>query len=42
MSEYYDFGIINSTKFIVKNTAPGNKTIKIFGYPIGNGNSRIF
>lgn len=40
MSEYYNFGIKNSTKFIVKNIAPGNKTIKIFRYPILNGQTR--
>lgn len=29
-----------STKFIVRNTAPGNKRVRIFQYPIGNGLER--
>ena len=42
VSEYYDYGnkINLTTRFIVKNIAPGNKTIKIFHYPILNGQTR--
>lgn len=29
-----------STKFVVRNTAPGNKRVRIFQYPIINGQSR--
>jgi len=31
------FPRISNTKFIVRNIAPGNKTVKVFNYPILNG-----
>jgi len=38
--EQYTPGKNPSTKFIVRNIAPGNKRIRVLGYPIGNGLER--
>ena len=40
MAEMYFYGRSISTKFVVKNIASGNKTIRIFNYPILNGQTR--
>lgn len=37
---YTVFPKVSSTQFVVKNTAPNGKTVKIFNYPILNGSTR--
>lgn len=40
MGLFAGFGMKDNTSFIVKNIAQGNKTIRIFNYPILNGKTR--
>jgi hypothetical protein len=40
MSELYYYARVTSTKFVVQNIVPYNKTVKIFSYPVYNGCTR--